>query len=88
MAGGGGAIGKVAGELSDRFSKVANPTVPPKPPEPALEYKPPEPTPMGPTTWSPAQVRATPPKESLSDTFNRNVPGGLMDVFNSTVRNW
>ncbi|MEM9046712.1 MAG: hypothetical protein AAGC81_18685 [Pseudomonadota bacterium] len=72
LAGGGSVIGKVAGDLSDRFTKAVNPTVPPRMPAPALEYRPPEYTPLGSETWSTGRVTgAIPPKEPLTGTFNR-----------------
>ncbi|MEL6479027.1 MAG: hypothetical protein AAFR17_16995 [Pseudomonadota bacterium] len=92
LAGGGSAIGKVAGDLSDRFAKVVNPTVPPRVHTPALEYRPPEHTPMGTQTWSTGRVSgATPPKGPLTGTFNRvgaDRPGSssLTDIFNHTGR--
>lgn len=91
-AGGGAVIGKVAGDLSDRFGKAVNPTVPPKTPEPTLEYKPPEPAPGGDVTWSIGQVSGqTGPLESLRGGFNRNAAdkpasSALTDLFNHARR--
>ncbi len=91
-AGGGLVIGKVAGDLSERFGKAVNPTIPPKTPKPVLEYKPPEPAPGGGVTWSTGQTSSNiGPLESASGVFNRNTAdrsasSALTDLFNHARR--
>ncbi|MEM9764637.1 MAG: hypothetical protein AAF968_19400 [Pseudomonadota bacterium] len=87
-AGGGGAvIGKVAGDLTERFGKAANPTTPPRSPDPKLDYNPPVYTPNGSQIWSNGHVAgARPPRRSLTATFNRAgadhpVSDSLTDLF-------
>ena len=92
LAGGGNAIGKVAGDVTDLFNKAAKPEIPPRTPEATLEYDTPEYVPGGSTTLSTGQVHGvTPPNESVSSTFNRSAADapasdGLTDTFNYTAR--
>lgn len=91
FAGGGSAIGKVAGDVAERFNKAVNPTPPAPPPQPRLEYTPPEPVPGGSTTWSNGNAGQIGPLESPSTTFNRNAgdqpaSGSVTDQFNHAGR--
>ena len=91
LAGGGKAIGNVAGELTERFNKAADPKVPRAEPTPKLDLKPPERVPEPSPTWSPGRVDATPPNlskpdPSAVDTFNRNAAEALRNTFNRVQR--
>ena len=91
-AGGGAAIGKVAGDLTEQFNKAVTPPIPPKHPAPRLDYTPPEPVPGGSTTWSTGRITGdSPPLERFRDMFNRlgrggTPPGSLTDTFNGIGR--
>lgn len=90
-AGGGSVIGKVAGDVAERFNRAANPTPPVPVSQPRLEYTPPEPAPGGSTNWSTGNAGQTSPLESPAKTFNRHagdrpVSPSVADVFNHAGR--
>ncbi|MEL7444334.1 MAG: hypothetical protein AAGK02_00800 [Pseudomonadota bacterium] len=90
-AGGGTVIGKVAGDVAERFNRAANPTPPVPVAQPRLEYTPPEPVPSGSTTWSTGNAGQIGPLESQATTFNRHAgdkpaSGAVTDVFNHAGR--
>lgn len=91
-AGSGAIIGKVAGDLSERFSKVANPRIPPRRLEYRQEFGTPEYVPFGGSRWSTSQVPGVqPPRESLTNTFgragaDRPASGSVTDGFNHAGR--
>lgn len=94
IAGGGNAVGNVAGDLTKLFNDFAKPTIPPKTPKQQLNNNPPNRAPEGPTVFGTAQVDATPPRFPLPPVFNRHATGngpgsnGLMDLFNFGSRGY
>lgn len=91
-AGSGAVIGKAFGDLTERFSKAANPRVPPRRLDHTHELRTPEYVPLGGSRWSTSQVPGVqPPRESLTSRFgrvgaDRPASGSVTDGFNHAGR--